>query len=42
MSKAEKAKPSIKIIYSAEGSATDLVYILSGGKSTEKEEKMIR
>lgn len=37
MSKAEKAKPSIKIIYSDEGLAPDLIYILSDGKSTDKE-----
>jgi hypothetical protein len=28
----KKAKFSIKIIYSDEGSAADLIYILSGGK----------
>lgn len=42
MPKAKKAKTSIKIIYFDENSATDLIYILSGGKSTDKEEKLIR
>lgn len=42
MSKTKKSKTFIKIIYFDEGSATDLLYILGGGKSTDKEEKIVR
>ena len=41
MSKTKKSKTFIKIIYFDEGSATDLLYILGGGKSTDKEEKIV-
>lgn len=41
MAKAKKIKTFIKIIYFDEGSATDLLYILDGGKSTDKEEKIV-
>ena len=41
MAKIKKAKTFIKIIYFDEGSATDLLYILDGGKSTDKEEKIV-
>lgn len=41
MAKAKKPKTFIKIIYFDEGSATDLLYILSGGKSTDKEGKRL-
>lgn len=41
MAKSKKSKTFIKIIYFDEGSATDLLYILGGGKSTDNEEKLI-
>lgn len=40
MPKAKKSKTFIKIIYFDESSATDLFFILSGGKSTDKKEKI--
>ena len=41
MAKSKKSKTFIKIIYFDESSATDLLYILSGGRSTDKEEKIV-
>ena len=41
MAKSKKSKTFIKIIYFDESSATDLLYILSGGKSTDKEEEIV-
>lgn len=41
MTKNKKVKTFIKIIYFDEGSATDLLYILDGGKSVDKEEKIV-
>lgn len=33
---AKKAKKMIKIVYFDEGSATDFIYVLEGGKNTDK------
>ena len=41
MSKTKKSNTFIKIIYFDEGSATDLLYILGGGKSSDKEERIV-
>ena len=39
--KRAKAKKMIKIIYFDEGSATDFIYVLAGGKSTDKKEHIV-
>ena len=36
-----KAKKMIKIVYFDEGSATDFIYVLAGGKSTDKKEHIV-
>ena len=36
-----KAKKMIKIVYFDEGSATDFIYVLAGGKNTDKKEHII-
>lgn len=38
---AKKNKKMIKIVYFDEGSATDLIYVLEGGKSTDKKEHIV-
>lgn len=38
---AKKNKKMIKVVYFDEGSATDFIYILEGGKSTNKKENII-
>ena len=38
---AKKVKKMIKIVYFDEGSATDFIYILEGGKSTDKKEHIV-
>ena len=38
----DKTNIFIKIIYFDEGSATDLIYILNGGKTTDKEEEILK
>ena len=40
-SKKSKGKKMIKIAYFDEGSATDLLYVLAGGKNTDKKEQII-
>jgi hypothetical protein len=37
----KKTKKMIKIIYFDEGSATDLIYVLAGGKNTDKKEQIV-
>ena len=39
--KRAKAKKMIKIVYFDEGSATDFIYVLTGGKSTDKKEHIV-
>lgn len=38
---AKKAKKMIKIVYFDEGSATDFIYVLEGGKNTDKKEHIV-
>ena len=38
---AKKEKKMIKVIYFDEGSATDFIYVLAGGKSTDKKEHIV-
>ena len=38
---AKKAKRMIKIVYFDEGSATDFIYILEGGKNTDRKEHIV-
>lgn len=38
---AKKDKKMIKIVYFDEGSATDFIYVLEGGKSTDKKEHIV-
>lgn len=40
-SRKPKGKKMIKIVYFDEGSATDLLYVLAGGKNTDKKEQII-
>lgn len=40
-SKTKKTKKMIKIVYFDEGSATDFIYILEGGKNTDKKEHIV-
>lgn len=37
----KKAKKMIKIVYFDEGSATDFIYVLEGGKNTDKKEHIV-
>ena len=36
-----KGKKMIKIVYFDEGSATDFIYVLAGGKNTNKKEHIV-
>ena len=38
---AKKAKKMIKIVYFDEGSATDFIYVLEGGKNTDRKEHIV-
>ena len=38
---AKKDKQMIKIVYFDEGSVTDFIYVLNGGKNTDKKEHII-
>ena len=38
---AKKVKKMIKIVYFDEGSATDFIYVLEGGKNTDKKEHIV-
>lgn len=42
MKDAKKNKQLVKIVYFDEGSATDFIYVLAGGKQTDREEQVVQ